>query len=64
MICTQCFGEFNVVYMCDQQDGQRCGQCFETIDCGQGLHEEGCETMVIESGTEKEPDPIKYAGGW
>lgn len=51
MICINCKVETNVLYMCDQDEegSELCGPCFEKTDCGQGLHEEGCETMVVES---------------
>lgn len=53
MICEGCGGEFNVLYMCDQCEDMLCGSCFEKTDCGSGLHEEGCETMVISSNGEE-----------
>lgn len=53
MICEGCGGEFNVLYMCDQCEDMLCGTCFEKTDCGSGLHEEGCETMVISSSEER-----------
>jgi hypothetical protein len=50
MICTNCKAKFNVLYMCDEDntEAQLCGSCFEQTDCGKNLHEEGCETMMVE----------------
>ena len=55
MKCPDCHLETNLGYMCDQDDSDpRCGTCFEKTPCGQGMHEEGCETQVFET-TEEEP---------
>jgi hypothetical protein len=48
MMCEGCEAEVNVIYMCDMAMQQLCGPCFEKTDCGQNLHEEGCETMAME----------------
>lgn len=53
MTCEKCQAEVNVAYMCDVAMKQLCGPCFEQTDCGQNLHEEGCETMMVEG---KEPE--------
>lgn len=59
MICTRCKATVNVAFMCDQapMDEMLCGPCFETTPCGQGRHEEGCETMVCE-GAENETQAV------
>lgn len=62
MICEGCQAEVNVLYMCDQCEDMLCGPCFEKTDCGSGLHEEGCETMVISDNGEKETPYVNDAG--
>ena len=35
-------------YMCDQDPGEWCDDCFALHPCGQGKHGEGCPTVVFD----------------
>lgn len=34
-------------FMCDQDDGEWCQECWDKTACAQGVHGEGCPTQVF-----------------
>lgn len=47
--CTDCGTDLShaVAMLCDEDDGQRCGDCFTKHPCGKGEHGEGCATQMF-----------------
>lgn len=50
--CSNCEKtlEPGVYWMCDEDDGQWCEDCWEKTACSQGVHGEGCPTKVFSDG--------------
>lgn len=48
VICCNCEADCTRRYfMCEEDDGQWCPECWEKTACCAGVHGEGCPTLVM-----------------